>query len=146
MARCRRPRRPPGTYVFGDLMQTVTVPRWAGTISRSPVLATVVDRPEPGLALLDAGSKTLSGDRTSDGVHGALWDGGGPGNDVRVTRCSEEHGWATGAGTDALRVSERVRLVPAHVCPVVNLADEVTVIRGEMVVDRWRVAARGCVH
>jgi D-serine deaminase-like pyridoxal phosphate-dependent protein len=52
----------------------------------------------------------------------------------------------TGSETDGLRVGERVRVVPAHVCPVVNLTDELTVIKDGVVVDRWRVAARGKVQ
>jgi D-serine deaminase-like pyridoxal phosphate-dependent protein len=48
---------------------------------------------------------------------------------------------------DDLRVGERVRVVPAHVCPVVNLADDVTVLdEAGGVADTWRVAARGKVR
>ena len=36
------------------------------------VLATVVDRPEPGLALIDAGSKTFSVDRTAENGFSAI--------------------------------------------------------------------------
>src|SRR5437764_777884 len=105
------------------------------------VLSAVVDKPESGLALLDAGSKTLSGDKTPEGVSAVLQDR----PDLRVIRCSEEHGWVRGDSVDDLRIGERVRLVPAHVCPVINLADSVTVVRGGEILDNWRVAARGCV-
>lgn len=36
-----------------------------------------------------------------------------------------------------------MRVVPNHVCVAMNLVDEVTVISGDEIVDRWRVAARG---
>lgn len=132
----------PGAYVFGDLLlgdinQTMDWDEIAVT-----VLSTVVDRPAPDLALFDAGSKTLSGDKTRDGRSGSLRDR----RDVHITRCSEEHGWGTGSDVDQLRVGERVRVVPAHICPTINLADTVTVVRGDEVVDTWRVAARGCVQ
>ncbi len=129
----------PGTYVFGDLSLAVKhrVMDWDDLAAT--VLATVVDKPQPGLALVDAGSKTLSSDKSAAGMHASLLDG----RDAHVTRCSEEHGWVTGPDTDALRIGERVRLVPAHVCPVINLADEVTVLRGGKVEGTWRVAARG---
>ncbi|MCC6729546.1 MAG: alanine racemase [Chthonomonadales bacterium] len=129
----------PGTYVFGDLALTLVTQTAAWETLALSVLATVVDRPEPGLALLDAGTKTLGSDRTADGAIAAPLDGSG----WSVTRCSEEHGFATGRGADALRVGERVRVVPAHVCPVVNLADELVVTDGSRAVDRWPVTARG---
>ena len=112
------------------------------------VLATVVDRPEPNLALLDAGSKTFSSDRSPDGAFGAWQDQ----RSVLLRRLSEEHGWATGPDVDALAVGERTRVVPAHICPVINLADEVAVIEQSgtdavpRVVDTWPVAARGKVR
>jgi D-serine deaminase-like pyridoxal phosphate-dependent protein len=132
----------PGTYVFGDLGLTVRQQVMDWDDIAVTVLATVIDRPQPGLALLDAGSKTFSGDKTPEGKSGSLYDR----RDIHVTRCSEEHGWTTGGQVDELRIGERVRAVPAHICPVINLADDVTVIREGKVVDTWRVAARGKVR
>lgn len=134
----------PGTYVFGDLWQAEIAQTMAWDDLALTVLGTVVDRPEPSLALLDTGSKTLTSDRTPDGRHGTLLDPNR--RAIGITRCSEEHGFATGPDVDGLRVGERVRIVPAHVCPVVNLADEVTVLdeNGEAG-ETWRVTARGKV-
>ena len=106
------------------------------------VLATVVDKPEPGFALIDAGSKTLFADRTADSLYAV----GADGRDLRVVRVSEEHGWLRGADVDRLQVGERLRLMPVHVCPVVNLTDEVVVTEGDRVVDAWRVDARGRIR
>jgi D-serine deaminase-like pyridoxal phosphate-dependent protein len=132
----------PGTYVFGDLALAVTIPIMAWDDLAVTILATVVDRPEPGLALLDAGSKTFFSDKTPKGLSGSFYDR----RDIHVPRCNEEHGYAVGSQVDELRVGERVRVVPAHICPVINLADEVTVIQQGKVIDTWRVAARGCVY
>jgi D-serine deaminase-like pyridoxal phosphate-dependent protein len=33
--------------------------------------------------------------------------------------------------------------MPAHICPVINLTDEVTVTANDQVVATWRVEARG---
>ena len=43
----------------------------------------------------------------------------------------------------AARLGEVLRVVPNHVCAAVNLADELVVMAGGTMVDRWRVAARG---
>jgi D-serine deaminase-like pyridoxal phosphate-dependent protein len=101
-----------------------------------------VDLPEPGLALIDAGSKVLSGDKTPDGIHALCADG----RDLSVMRVNEEHGYVRGAAVASLKIGDRLRLIPAHVCTVVNLTDEVVVVEGDAVVDRWAVEARGKVR
>lgn len=142
MAKTGRPQAVrPGAYVFGDLSLTRTTGVMQPGTEALHVLATVVDRPEPGLALIDAGSKTFSGDSTPAGWRGASADG----RDLAVVRVNEEHGYVRGPQVDTLQVGERIRFVPAHVCTVVNLADEVVVTTGDEVVDRWTVDARGCV-
>jgi D-serine deaminase-like pyridoxal phosphate-dependent protein len=132
----------PGTYIFGDLSMAHTKKIMPWEDLAVTVLTTVVDRPEPGLALVDAGSKTLFSDKTPANIT-AMWHDR---RDIYVTRCNEEHGYVSGSQVDELRAGERARLVPAHICPVINLADEVTVIRNGAVIDTWRVAARGKVY
>lgn len=132
----------PGAYPLGDLSlaRTTGVMGWDEVALH--VLATVVDKPEPGLALIDAGSKTFSSDRTPQNVFGAAADG----RDLSVVRVNEEHGYVHGADVAALRVGERIAFVPAHVCTVINLTDEVVVTEGPAAVDAWRVEARGCTQ
>ena len=132
----------PGAYVFGDLSLAQGSRVMAMEDVAIHVLATVVDRPEPGLALIDAGSKTFSSDRTPQGVSAAPADG----RDFAVVRVNEEHGYVRGPAVDSLRVGDRLRLVPAHVCTVINLTDEVTVVAGDDVAGRWPVEARGRVR
>lgn len=129
----------PGAYVFGDLSLSKTTGVMSPDEVALHVLATVVDKPEPGLALIDAGSKTFSSDRTPANIFAMAVDG----RDLAVMRVNEEHGYVRGAAVDALRVGERVLFMPAHVCTVVNLTDEVVVTDAGRVVDTWRVEARG---
>lgn len=131
----------PGTYVFGDLLLTQAAASVPGDGIAAQVIATVVDRPRPGLALVDAGSKTLALDRTRDGIHARSADG----RHLEVFRCSEEHGFLRGTDVDHLEVGERLALIPAHICPVINLASRVAFVREDRF-ERWvDVAARGCV-
>jgi D-serine deaminase-like pyridoxal phosphate-dependent protein len=129
----------PGSYVFGDLAMTKTIAVISPDSVALQVLATVVDRPEKGLALIDSGSKTFSGDRTPNGIFAACEWG-------EVNRVSEEHGFLVGERVEELRVGQRILLTPAHVCPVVNLADNLQVVEGETFSESWRVAARGKVN
>jgi D-serine deaminase-like pyridoxal phosphate-dependent protein len=129
----------PGSYVFGDLSLVDTTKVMPPDRFAATVLATVLDRPEPGLALIDAGSKVLSGDRTADGLYardaaGARWE---------VRRANEEHGYVTGEDADTLVIGQRVSLLPAHFCPVINLASRVQVIEDGRLVETWPVDARG---
>jgi D-serine deaminase-like pyridoxal phosphate-dependent protein len=139
----------PGNYVYHDAIQlslgTAPLDRCALT-----VWTTVVSRPAPERAACDAGSKTLSSD---SGPHGAdlgghgivLAEGGGRDEGVRLAKLSEEHGWLRLGPDHPLRIGERLRIVPAHACAAVNLAEAVWVVEGERVVERWPVAARARV-
>jgi D-serine deaminase-like pyridoxal phosphate-dependent protein len=57
---------------------------------------------------------------------------------------NEEHGYVE--VLDRARVGEKVWLIPSHVCPTVNLHDEVWYGRDGRVEGRWKVAARGKVR
>jgi len=129
----------PGAYVFGDLFLTKITGVMAASAVALHVLATVVDKPEPGLALIDAGSKTFSSDRTPEGISALAADG----RDLAVVRVNEEHGYVRGSGVEALQIGDRIVFTPAHVCTTVNLTDSVVVTEAGRPVDTWRVEARG---
>jgi D-serine deaminase-like pyridoxal phosphate-dependent protein len=128
----------PGTYIYMDRYQ---VDKGAAALAdcAATVLATVVSRPTPTRAILDAGSKSLTSDTLGLPDHGELI--GVPG--ARVVGLSEEHGKVEMPADSALKVGERVRVLPDHICPVINLFDEVHLISGDKVVDVLPVAARG---
>ncbi len=131
----------PGTYVFQDRTQ---IAHGAATPTdlAAFVLATVVSRPAPDRAIVDAGTKVLSSDRlNAPGApvdFGAIDQTGWP-----LVRASEEHGIVAVPPGASLRIGDQVRIVPNHVCPVVNLFDEAVVVEGDREIARWRVAARG---
>jgi len=129
----------PGGYVFGDLALAETTGVSAAADVALTVLATVVDRPDKNLALIDAGSKVFSGDKTPSGLSGRCLEHPA----LAVTRVNEEHGYVTGDGVDQLEIGQRLRFLPAHVCPVVNLTDRVHVLDGDTVRETWLVDARG---
>lgn len=130
----------PGSYVFGDLSLAETHGLMPWAQAALTVLTTVVDLPEPGLALIDAGSKTFSSDRSIAGNHGRVRDH----FDWRITRLNEEHGYLSyPVDSPSPEIGDRLQIVPAHVCPVVNLSDSVHVIDDETIVATWEIQARG---
>ena len=139
----------PGNYVFFDRTQ---VGLGAATLDDCAmgVVSTVVSRPAPDRVIFDAGSKTL----TTDGVrgfakltgHGLVFpalDAAAPDESIVLERLSEEHATASVPPDCALRIGDRVRIIPNHACVVTNLMDELLITEGTDVVGRLPVAARG---
>ena len=133
----------PGTYVYGDraCIANGSVPL-ADCALR--VIATVVSRPTPDRAILDAGSKTL----TSDLAVGATGYGlvvEHP--EAEVYKLNEEHGMVdVSRCARPPEVGDRVTIVPNHACTAANLHDEVVLHRGGEIVATLRTAARGLVR
>src|SRR5690606_38992186 len=128
----------PGTYIYMDRYQ---IAKGAATLDdcAATVLATVVSRPTPTRAILDAGSKALTTDTLGLPEYAELIEE----PDARVVGLSEEHGKVELPAASTLKVGDRVRVLPDHICPVINLYDEVYLISGDRVVDILPVAARG---
>jgi len=132
----------PGTYVFFDRMTTKLDTNTPDEMALS-ILATVVSRPAPDIAIIDAGSKTFCGDIIPESAglvgYGVTADGS---NGV-VVRMNEEHGFVRLAPGCAPQVGDKMAFFPNHVCTAVNLSDELVVVREGIVQHVWPVAARG---
>lgn len=129
----------PGTYIYNDRMQIA-----AGVATLEDcalmVYATVVSRAGPERGILDAGSKTLTSDTGGLDGYGLILDH----PEAKIARFAEEHGFLDlSACNERPKVGDVVRIVPNHVCVVVNMVDEVVMVRGEEIVGILPVAARG---
>ena len=110
------------------------------------VLATVVSRPKPTVAIVDAGSKTLS-----CAVHhdegGSLMGHIIEYPEARLNGASEEHGQVNVSACDPQpQIGERVQIIPVHPCPTFNEHDEIAAVRGGLVEAIWPVHARGRIR
>jgi D-serine deaminase-like pyridoxal phosphate-dependent protein len=127
----------PGSYVFMDADYARN--EWAAPLPRFEhalfVLAAVMSRPRPQVAIVDAGLKASSVDSGMPGV----WARPG----LTYTHASDEHGWVEGAPEPAL--GEKLLLVPGHCDPTVNLYDWYVCTRNGIVEDLWPITARGAV-
>ena len=129
-----------GTYIYNDRMQVKAgVASWEDCALN--IYSTVVSRAGPDRGILDAGSKTLTSD-TGGGLdgHGLILEH----PEAKIARFAEEHGFLdlTRSNTRP-NVGDVVRIVPNHVCVVVNMMDEVVMMRGDEIVGVLPVAARG---
>lgn len=128
----------PGTYIYNDRSLTE---RGAAILEDCAlfVLATVVSVPAENRAIIDAGSKTLTSDLL--GLTGYGHVSGRP--DLTIDQLSEEHGRLVSEGPINLKVGDKLRIIPNHVCVVTNMVDALYVLRGGQVAGIWPVPARG---
>lgn len=120
------------------------------------VLSTVVSAPEPGLFVCDAGLKSMTAEFGPVGVL--------PSSGLTVVGMSEEHvklrqsenrssevkpflkmlddKYGSSCGSN-LKPGDKVLLIPSHCCTTVNLHDKIYPVREGMLVDTWRISARG---
>ena len=130
----------PGTYIYNDRMQVAAgVAGWDDCALN--IYSTVVSRAGADRGILDAGSKTLTSD-TGGGLegHGLILEH----PEAKIARFAEEHGFLDLVRSNTRpNVGDVVRIVPNHVCVVVNMMDEVVMVRGDEIIGTLPVAARG---
>ncbi|HWD59621.1 MAG TPA: DSD1 family PLP-dependent enzyme [Stellaceae bacterium] len=132
-----------GSYIFMDADYGRNLDRDGGeTRAFEPSLfvwATVMSRPNDERAIVDAGLKALGMDSGPPNV----WDEPA----ARYDRASDEHGRLVISGaTNRLRLGDKIKLVPGHCDPTVNLYDWYVGVRGERVEAIWPIVARGAVY
>jgi D-serine deaminase-like pyridoxal phosphate-dependent protein len=130
----------PGTSIFLDAAQATL----AGGVHHGAahVLATVVSR-HGDRAILDSGSKALTSDSRGGGVCATRGKGLLVDYNLMIERLSEEHGVLEGLGVEQLTVGEKVWVLPNHICPAVNLFEQMHLVRDGVVERVLPVAARG---
>jgi D-serine deaminase-like pyridoxal phosphate-dependent protein len=135
----------PGTYVFYDSLQVALGSAGVDDCALS-VAATVISRPAPDRAVVDAGSKTMGLDK---GAHSSdLLDDYGTlvGVEGTLSRLSEEHGILQIPTDSQVAIGDRIRIIPNHVCTVTNLGRRFYGLRGDRVSEVMTIDAAGGVH
>jgi 3-hydroxy-D-aspartate aldolase len=129
-----------GSYIFMDADYARNdwtesgIPRFEHSLF---VWTTVMSRTNPERAIVDAGLKASSIDsgmpRIADG---------GP---AEYTKASDEHGVIEVNGASGYAVGDKLKLIPGHCDPTVNLYDHFICIRNGIVEAVWPITARGAV-
>jgi D-serine deaminase-like pyridoxal phosphate-dependent protein len=130
----------PGSYVFMDVdygrneWTESGIPRFDNSLF---VWTTVMSRPAAERAVVDAGLKASSVDSGMPRVAGL--------EGAEYVKASDEHGMlALGPGA-RVAVGDKLKLIPGHCDPTVNLYDHFVCIRRGVVEDIWPITARGAV-
>ena len=131
----------PGSFVFMDTdYRNAIGPVYANALT---ILSTVISRPAPTRAVVDAGFKSLSTDSgmpEPKDLPGVTYRPGG-----------DEHGiltWEEGAlpASGSLNIGGRIELLPSHIDTTVNLHDVYYAHREGKLEAIWLVKARGKVQ
>ncbi len=129
-----------GSYIFMDADYACNdwtesgIPRFEHSLF---VWTTVMSRPAGERALVDAGLKASSVDSGMPKIAG-----GGP---AEYVRASDEHGLIMLNGAPGYALGEKLKLIPGHCDPTVNLYDHYICIRNGRVEAIWPITARGAV-
>lgn len=98
------------------------------------LLTQVMSHAKADKAIVDAGLKAQSVDSGLPVIFGR--------DDVEYVKCSDEHG-VVADPNGALKVGDKLRLVPGHCDPTANVHDWYVGVRGGKVETVWPVSARG---
>ncbi|WP_299982126.1 3-hydroxy-D-aspartate aldolase BhcC [uncultured Ruegeria sp.] len=98
------------------------------------ILTSVMSHAKADKAICDAGLKAQSVDSGLPFIYGR--------DDVEYLKCSDEHG-VIGDPEGALKVNDKLRLVPGHCDPTCNVHDWYVGVRNGKVEALWPVSARG---
>jgi len=106
-----------GTYIFNDVNE-LEMGVCREEDCAAVIVATVVSRPAPDLAIIDAGTKVFAADCPKATFGRCV---GHPG--ILLERLSEEHGICRLENGEDPAIGSQLRFIPNHVCTCVNLTD-----------------------
>jgi 3-hydroxy-D-aspartate aldolase len=132
----------PGSYIFMDVDYARNdwamsgMPRFEHSLF---VLSSVMSAPRADRRVLDAGLKASSVDsgmpRLADHP------------EIEFVKASDEHGVIAGSAEvmNSVQLGDKLRLIPGHCDPTVNLYDEIIGVRQGRVESVWPISARGAL-
>ena len=101
------------------------------------VWTTVMSTPAPQRVVVDAGLKASSMDSGMPRVADYA--------DVDYAKASDEHGVLQITGSTRFKVGDKLKLIPGHCDPTVNLYDWFVCMRNDRVEALWPITARGAL-
>jgi D-serine deaminase-like pyridoxal phosphate-dependent protein len=129
-----------GSYIFMDADYARNewtesgIPRFEHSLF---VWTTVMSAPSRERVVVDAGLKASSIDSGMPRVADYA--------DVEYVKASDEHGVLQLSGATRLSVGDKLKLIPGHCDPTVNLYDWYVCMRNDRVEALWPITARGAV-
>ncbi len=133
----------PGTYILMDASMANVL----GDLGDCAVtvLATVMSKPTDERVILDVGAKGLTAQERTVGITKT------PGKgtileypDVHIFDVYDEHAIIYNKKFhDAVKIGDKVRIIPVHICPANNLYEKAYLIKGDEVVGEYPILCKG---
>ncbi|MFH1537655.1 MAG: DSD1 family PLP-dependent enzyme, partial [bacterium] len=120
-----------GSYIFMDARYRQTGTPFKNSLF---IVATIISKPRPDLAIIDAGLKSMSSEFGMPEIRRPAG--------MRLAFLSEEHADVVVSGAD-FEAGDQVEIMPSHCCTTVNLHDKLNVIKDGKVENVWNIEARG---
>jgi len=132
-----------GSYIFMDVDYAKNLGEDGNPLDRFQhslfVYTTVISRSAPDRAVVDAGHKAVPLDSGLPIVSEM--------KDVEFVRASDEHGkLRLNNPASSLKIGDKLKLIPGHCDPTVNLFDWFVGIRNNRVETLWPITARGAMR
>jgi len=124
-----------GSYALVDHYYAQRRPEFSVALS---VIATVISSNGSDHAVLDVGVKGVGADLGPPVLADRPED--------EISRFESEEHASVKVGGPPLKVGDRTRLIPSHVCTTCNLHRRIFAVRGGMVEDVWAVEGSGCLE
>jgi len=124
-----------GSYALMDHYYAKRRPEFAIALN---VIATVISSNGSDHAVLDVGVKGVGADLGPPVLADRPED--------EISRFESEEHASVKVGGPPLKVGDRTRLIPSHVCTTCNLHRRIFAVRGGMVEDVWAVEGSGCLE
>lgn len=99
------------------------------------ILVTVISRPNPKLIVIDVGRKGVGGEMGSPRVRNLAG--------AQAASWSEEHITITVPADAAIKIGDRIEIIPSHGCTTSNLYSEFVVYQNGQVTGKWPIEGRG---
>lgn len=133
----------PGTYIFMDAAQANAY----GSFERNAasVITTVISLPTPERVITDVGAKGLTAQTRTKGFTATKGLGQVKGwSDVQIFKVFDEHAIIYSKELhDALKVGDKLQIIPNHICPVVNLHEMAYIHADGQVIEEITIDCRG---
>jgi D-serine deaminase-like pyridoxal phosphate-dependent protein len=128
----------PGSFIFMDTDYRNAV---GGDVFEQAltILSTVISKPEETRAVIDSGLKSLTTDSGFAEPLDLSWMTYQPEGDEHGSIMWEE-------GKRGLQVGDRIKMIPSHIDPTINLHDYYYAYRNGIIEEIWPVATRGKVQ
>jgi D-serine deaminase-like pyridoxal phosphate-dependent protein len=121
-----------GSYACMDWWYSDIRPEFRQALS---LLATVTSRPRPEMIVIDVGRKGTGAEFGLPRVKNFA--------DAKVLALSEEHTTISVPADSAVKVGDRLEIIPSHGCTTSNLYREFVVYRNGIVEDIWPIEGSG---